>query len=180
MLNIVVNLTLTLLEYYFCLYFNLIFEFAQRNLSMKTEYQNILHNLDEAIIWQKGDTLQYYNVNSLKIFREVSVKMEGCNEQLTKLKSFFTQQHQNLQNLLEEEDVEQIGRFIFDTEFFQIYKPQGVGGSSNQGLESSQYSLRRILAEIPLTCHDAIFMYSHNADLTLDLQTFFKIKVKQF
>lgn len=58
---------------------------------MKKEYQNILDNLDEAIVWQKQDSLQYFNTNSLKIWREISLNLSHGDELMTKLKAFYTE-----------------------------------------------------------------------------------------
>ena len=47
----IIRTLITVCDYYITLHFNLIFKFAQSNFSLKIAYQNILDNLDEALIW---------------------------------------------------------------------------------------------------------------------------------
>lgn len=79
------------IDYYGSMRNNLLLKFTYKILNMKTEYQKVLGNLDECIIWRKEGSIKYYNIQSLNLLKEVLVKSDATSPLLTKIKTFFTQ-----------------------------------------------------------------------------------------
>lgn len=117
-----IQICLAIVDYYGGLQWNLLLKFAYRNYLQKTEYQNVLGNLDEAIIWQKEDSIQYYNINGLNILKEHLVHQGADIECLTKLKAYYTSMH-HMPGLLTKESQHDLEALILNTELFTEYKP---------------------------------------------------------
>lgn len=122
-----VNIIMAVMDFYGNLQWNLLLKFSYRNYIQKNEYQNVLGNLDEAIIWQKEGCIQYYNINGLNILKDHLMHEVGGIQLITKLKAFYTQLHHNVTGLVLPEELEALGESIFNSELFSLYRPLNSG-----------------------------------------------------